>query len=264
MKRILAFAIILLASVALKAQTADEVINKYITAVGGKDKLQSIKSLQYVQTMNLNTPMGAMEISLTNIKVDNKLFRMNTSSEMFGTSFTVVTDTSGWVLIPANPFTGSTEATLQKLKPEERKSLMPQMACDGYFPELVNYSAKGYSAEFLGEGKASGRLSYKVKIKKDKDERIYMIDKQTGYVNSMTIKGASAAAMSGMGNSGMSGGGNADKFELTMNFSDYLDVSGIKFPGKLKIETPMMGTVESSITGIKVNQPVDAKWYKPQ
>jgi hypothetical protein len=32
----------------------------------------------------------------------------------------------------------------------------------------------------------------------------------------------------------------------------------------MKLDTPMMGTIESSITGVKINQPIDAKWYRPQ
>jgi outer membrane lipoprotein-sorting protein len=259
MKKVLTLLMVLCSLLSANAQTADEVINKYLVAAGGKAKLEGIHSLQYVQTVNLNTPMGAMEINITNIKVESKLFRMNTTSEFFGSAFSVVTDTSGWVLIPGNPMSGS-EATLQKLKPEERKALTSQMACDGFFPELVNYTAKGYTAEMLGETKSGGRVAYKLKLKKDKDERTYLVDKQTGLVNSMTIKGAAAANMTGMGSSGM---GRSDKMEITLSFSTYQDVSGVKFPGKMKIDT-RMGVIESTITGVKVNQAVDAKWYKPQ
>jgi len=245
-----------------QAQTADEVVNKYLTAAGGKDKLAAVNSLQYTQKANLNTQFGAMEISMNFIRVDKKLFRINLSSELFGNSFTVVTDTSGWVLIPGNPMSGS-EASLQKMKPEERTALGTQMSSDGFFPELVNYSAKGYTAELAGEGKANGKACYKLKLKKDKDERLYMMDKQTGLVVSMTMKGAAAIAMTGMGGTGMSRGGKADKAEFTFNYSDYKDVSGIKVPGKMKLDLPM-GTIESTISDVKVNQSVDAKYYKPQ
>ncbi len=245
-----------------QAQTADEVVNKYLTAAGGKEKLAAVNSLQYTQKSNLNTQFGVMEISMNFVRVDKKLFRINVTSEMFGNSFTVVTDTSGWVYLPANPFSGS-EATLQKMKTEERSALATQMASDGFFPELVNYSAKGYIAELAGEGKSNGKACYKLKLKKDKDERLYMIDKQTGLVVSMNIKGAAALSMTGMGATGMSRGGKADKAEFIFNYSDYKDVSGIKVPGKMKLDLPM-GTFESTISDVKVNQAVDAKYYKPQ
>lgn len=250
------------AVIATKAQTADDIVNKYLTAAGGKDKLATVNSLQYTQKANFNTQIGTMEIAMNFIRVDKKLFRINVSSEMFGNSFTVVTDTSGWVYVPGNPFSGS-EASLQKMKPEERTALATQMNSDGFFPELVNYATKGYTAELAGEGKSNGKACYKLKLKKDKDERLYMMDKQTGLVVSMTIKGAAALAMTGMGSTGMSRGGKAEKAEFTFNYSDYKDVSGIKVPGKMKLDLPM-GSIESTITDVKVNQAVEAKYYKPQ
>jgi outer membrane lipoprotein-sorting protein len=245
-----------------QAQTADEVVNKYLTAAGGKDKLETVTSLQYTQKANFNTQMGAMEISMNFIRVDKKLFRADLSSEMLGNSFTVVTDTSGWVYIPANPFSVS-EATLQKMKPEDRTPLATQMTSDGFFPELVNYATKGYTAELSGEGKSNGKACHKLKLKKDADERLYMIDKQTGYVVSMTIKGAAALVMSGIGATGMVKGSRVEKAEFTFHYSDYKDVSGIKVPGKMKLDLPM-GNIEFTITDVKVNQSVDAKYYQPQ
>jgi len=261
MKKFFSVAIAFIATLVVNAQTADEVINKYIVAAGGKEKLEAIKSLQYVRTINLNSPMGEIKITMTNIKVEDKLSRTNTSSELFGNAYTLFTDTSGWIMIPPNQFTG-TEEVRQKLKPEEYKAMKSEMACEGYFPELVNYTAKGYTAEYAGEAKSSGKPSYKIKLKKNKDERTYFIDKQTGLVNSMTVKGAAAVAMTGLGAMAPgAGGGRADKMELTLDFSDYKETSGIKFPGKLKIETPM-GVIESNISFVTVNQPVDAKWYR--
>ncbi len=259
MKRFFSVAVACVAFISLHAQTADEVINKYITAVGGKAKLEAINSLQYVRMINFSSPMGEVQITMTNIKVENKLSRTNVSSELFGNSFTLFTDTSGWIVIPPSQFTG-TEEVRQKLKPEEYKAMKSEMTCEGYFPELVNYAAKGYKAEYLGEGKSNGKVSYKIRLKKDKDERTYFIDKQTNLVNSMTVKGPAAVAMTGLG-AMVPAGGRADKMELTLNFSDYKETAGVKFPGKLNIETPM-GVIESTISFVTVNQPVDAKWYR--
>lgn len=260
MKKFLTVMTVFLAALVAKAETADEIISKYLSAAGGAEKLGSVKSLQFVQTVNLATPMGDMQITLTHIKVQNKLMRLNTSSELFGNAYSVVTDTSGWIMIPASQFTGS-EAILQKLKPEERNAMKSQMDCAGFFPELVNYASKGYVAELAGEGKVNGRASFKVKLKKDKDERLYFFDKQTGLVNAMTVKGAAAAAMMGLGT--MQGGGRMDKAEATLNFSDYKDVSGLKIPGRMTIETPM-GMVGATIGFVSINQPVDAKWYRAE
>ncbi|HEX6915814.1 MAG TPA: hypothetical protein VF145_11270 [Chitinophagaceae bacterium] len=262
MKNLIAVVLAVLAAFASPAQTVDEVVNKYLAAAGGKDKLENINSLQYVQTMNLSTGMGDIQIILTQIRVKDKLVRFNTSSELFGSGFSVVTDTSGWVMMPANPMAG-TEATLQKLDADQRKAMQSQMDCEGFFPELVNYAAKGYTAELAGDAKVSGKPSYKLKLKRDKDERIYFIDKQTGLINSVLYKGAAALALSGMGNSGMGNQSKLDKLEITCNFKDYTDVNGVKFPGRMVIETPM-GSLESTIGFVTVNAPVDHKFYRPE
>ena len=255
-------------AVTTQAQTADEVINKYFVAAGGKEKLESIKSLQYVQTMNLNTPVGPMQITLTQIRVKDKLIRFNTSSELFGTASMLVTDTSGWTKVSASDFTEGKEM-LEKLKPEQVAAFKSQMNCEGFFPELVNYASKGFTAELAGESKVKGRPSYKVKLQnklmeesKDnvKGEMIYYIDKQTGLINSVVYKGSAAAAMTGMGTS-MKGNGRMEKFEITCNFSDYKDVSGVKFPGKMTMELPM-GSVDATIGFVTVNPVIDAKMYR--
>ena len=47
MKKILLSVLVVFAAVAsLSAQTADEVINKYVTAIGGADKWSKIQSLK--------------------------------------------------------------------------------------------------------------------------------------------------------------------------------------------------------------------------
>lgn len=251
-------------AVSAQAQTADEVINKYLVAAGGKDKLEAIKSLQYVQTMNLNTQMGAMQITLTQIRVKDKLMRYNVSSDLFGSASVVATDTGGWIRVPQNAFVE--EEILQKMKPEELAAFKTQMSCEGFFPELVNYSQKGFTAEMTGESKVKGKLCYKIKLKnkqleneKVKGELVYYIDKQTNLVNSVIYKGSAAAAMTGMGN-GVNGGGKIEKLEITIYFGDYKEVSGVKFPGKMTLEMPM-GSVESTIGFVTVNPVIDAKMY---
>ncbi|MCE3281395.1 MAG: signal peptide protein [Chitinophagaceae bacterium] len=260
MNKLYLLALVTVVSLSAGAQTAEDIINKYIIAAGGKEKLEGVTSLQLVQKVSLNTMLGAIDVPVNFIRVKDKLFRMSSTSELFGTGFSVVTDTSGWVMLPANAFSG--EAKLQKMKEEERALLKPQMSAEGFFPELVNYIAKGYTAEYLGEGKGNGKASYKVKLKKDKDERTYFFDKKNGLVNSMMLKGAAVGAALGFDLSGM-GGGRADKLEVTFNYSDYKEVSGISFPAKLTAELAM-GTIETVISDIKVNETVDEKWYKAE
>jgi outer membrane lipoprotein-sorting protein len=256
MQRLLFLFVAAFSFIAATAQTADEVINKYITAVGGKEKLESITSLQYVQAMSIPSPQGNFEMNIITIKEKGKLFRNQMSNDMIGESYALVTDTATWVRKPANPFTGE-EGGLEKVKAEDLKGMntVTQLDCAGFFPELMNYAAKGYTAEVTGDKKINGRDSYKLKLKKDKAETIFFIDKETGLVNSYTLKGDAVAAMGAMM------GGAAS--EISIDFDNYQEVKGVKIPGVMKITT-MMGEMSIPIKDVKINEAVDAKWYKAE
>jgi len=182
MKQILSLVITLCALTGLQAQTVDEVIAKYYAAAGGKEKLEAITSLQYVQAISIQSPQGNFDMNIVTIREKNKLFRTQMSNELMGESFAVVTDTATWVRKPANPFTNE-EGGLEKIKAADMKGIaVAQLDCAGFFPELVNYGAKGYTAELTGSKKINGRDSYKVKLKKDKAKITYFIEKETGLV----------------------------------------------------------------------------------
>ena len=50
----------------VKAQTVDEIISKYITALGGKDKLLSIKTVKMVGSLNVQ----GMDVGVTTTGVN--------------------------------------------------------------------------------------------------------------------------------------------------------------------------------------------------
>ena len=79
----------------VQAQSVDDVINKYVEARGGKDKLMSVKSLY----MEGARQMMGNEVGVKITKVQDKLSR--TDFEVMGTSgYTIVTPTEGWSFIP--------------------------------------------------------------------------------------------------------------------------------------------------------------------
>ena len=127
------------------AQTADEVVNKFIEATGGNNKWKSINTLQYKQDVQIKLPMGTFDLPFHQYKEKNKLFRMEGSLNFGGQGmnfYTVVTDTAAYTMLPANPMLGM-QGGIKKMTEEERSAAAYQMDPAGLFAEsLVDYAAK--------------------------------------------------------------------------------------------------------------------------
>ena len=99
----------LLAFSTTRAQTADDIVNKYVAAIGGRDALNSIKSLVLVGSTEVMGQSGNTTVSI----VVGKGYK--TVSDIGGTSFvTAVTPTQGWGI---NPYMGATTPTAMPEEP---------------------------------------------------------------------------------------------------------------------------------------------------
>src|SRR5664279_3271018 len=130
-----------------KAQTADEIVNKYVDAIGGKDKLAKIKTKTIESTTQVMGNEGPSSINI----VDGVGYKV--MSEINGQSFiTVFTDKGGWQV---NPYAGA--ATPTPLPDDLYKQGRSVLDITG---PLYNYAAKGNKVELVGkEGN-----DYKLKV----------------------------------------------------------------------------------------------------
>jgi hypothetical protein len=239
------FSLMLLFSVAMvaKAQTADEAINKYITAMGGIDKLNSIKSLRME---GVSVMQNGNEINSTIHKVQGKLYRREINFGM-GTIIMLVTEKGGW---STNPRSGG---VFEPMNEEMLKNMKGEMECT--IP-LVNYAAKGHTAELVGKETINGSECSKIKLTLKTGTVInYFIDNQNGYLVRESRKGAPMGRRSGE-----QGGGEV---EMITDYSDYKPVEGgYIFPMALAATGGFAG--KTNFEKIEVNQPVDAKLYKAE
>lgn len=128
---------VLFASLSTIAQTANDVIEKHLAAIGGKDKLATINTVKIQNTMSV---MGN-DAPNTIVIVNGKGYR--SESEINGQKMVqVYTDKSGWMI---NPMAGGTSA--QKMPDEQVKSGQSQI----YVSPFLDYAAKGYKAERRGK-----------------------------------------------------------------------------------------------------------------
>lgn len=166
-KTFLSLLVILTALLTLKAQTADDIIAKYITAIGGADKWTKIKSLKVegqIEVQGISLPFTMQGIHLKATRVD---------AEFQGSKIIdIVTSEKGW---SQNPLAG--KKTLAPISDEELKTKVDDLDLQDPF---INYKAKGSTVEFLGKDEEDGVEYFKLKITtKNNNDKTYYFDTKT-------------------------------------------------------------------------------------
>jgi hypothetical protein len=241
MKNILLFVMFILALVFVQfvnGQSVDEVINQYISARGGKDKLNAVKSLYLEGTRQM---MGN-EVGVKVTKVDGKLFR--TDFEVGGNSgYTIVTPEKGWMYIPMR------SDKVDEMPQARIKGMQDQLDIAG---PLVDYIAKGYKAALQGKDTVHGKEAYKIQLTNAVGKEF------TYYIDTATNLLIQSKQMSDGG-----GRNNSGPIEIVTDYSDYKDIDGVMFPQTINVEGSGMGSGAMTFDTIKTNVPVDEKLYKP-
>lgn len=223
MKKIALLLFAAAAFISVQAQTADDVINKYIEAMGGKEKLATLKTVKMTGGMSaqgMDIPMVLTKSHMVGIRLD---------IELMGQSyFQIANATKGQVYMP-----GMSEA--QDMEEDMYKSFSSQMDVHG---GLVNYKEKGSTVELVGTEKVDGAEAYNIKLTNKGGKVInYYIDKTTNRI----VKSASEM--------------NGEKVETS--FSDYKQTpEGYWFPYTI---TNVRGPI--TFTKIEANVPVDEKIF---
>lgn len=160
----------MLSTALVQAQTAEDVVNKHIAAIGGKDVISKIKS--QVTESNINV-MGS-DLSATSTLLVGKGFK-NVANFNGQEIVQVITPTSGWMI---NPLAGQTDPT--PLPEDQLKSSQSALEVGG---GLVNYKERGGKVDLAGTENIDGVAAIKVKLtSKDGKESFYYIDPATNYV----------------------------------------------------------------------------------
>ena len=164
MRRLL-IALIALTALPLSAQTADEIVSKYIKTIGGMDKLQAVQSLRRSGKF---TGGGGFEARVMEEKKRPGEIRQEFAIQgMVGVN--AYDGKSGWKI---EPWQGKKDA--EPLGEEEMKSIVEDSDFDG---PLVNYASKGNKVEYVGVDPVQGDDTYKLKVTlKNGDVQYYYMD----------------------------------------------------------------------------------------
>jgi len=238
---------LLLISVSTQAQTADEIINKYIDALGGKDKLNSIKTLHME---GVTVMQNGNEVDAKIDKEQEKLSRREVSFGM-GSNTSIVTDKEGWFTNPRNG------GAFESIPAERLKAQQADLDIRG---PLVDYASKGSTVELLGKDKVGDKDAYKIKLTpKTGNEVIYYIDANTYYLLRETRKGGGGFGGGG-GGGRPQGQGQGGDGTLNIDYSNYQKTpDGYVFPFTVTFGQGGSMNYEK----IEVNKPIDASLYKP-
>lgn len=209
--------------------TAEKVINKYLTAIGGKEALTKINSYSAAVSMD----MGGQSIG----GVMKKMAPYSTLLELSTNGMTVV----------KMAFDGTTgyQSQMGQKVPFGEEEIKTYMDEKGIFPQL-HYGEASYKLSMDGTSKVNGEDVYKIKVVKPSGKEsteFYSI--KSGYL----LKQTSTLKAQGQ------------EMEQSVLFSDYKDVDGIKTPMSI---TQIIGGQELPmvLSNVKYNADVKAEDFK--
>jgi len=218
MKKISFLVSALLISTLSFAQTAEEVVNKYVTAIGGKEAIGKLKDL----TMNFSgEAQGATLDILIQKKAPGKFLQAVSVAGMGE----VQKQVSDGTKVRISGMQGSEDIT----DPEKVKAVAMQAVV---IPES-EYVAMGAKLTYVGKEKVNAIDAHKIDVTIGTVKMTEYYDVATGYKIRQVI-----TAETPMGAQ-----------TITSDYSDYKDVSGVKMPFKLNQD---LGMMQLALTASKI------------
>ena len=211
--------------------TADQIIDKYVAAIGGKDALMKVNDL----TMNMSseTERGPMMITRKN-KLPNK--------------FSMVINASGMeVMKQTGDGTKVTMGGMQGSRTIDGAEAQKMTTMNMLFPEL-HYAENGVKSTVVGPEKVDGKDTWKLSHT--------TADGTTWTDNFDTSTGLKVQSI----NTAKSPRG---EMTTTTGYANYKETNGIKFPMTLNQQTSR-GTMVMTVDNVKVNKGLKDSDFKTE
>ena len=232
--KILIAALLCVTCIVTKAQTVEEVIQKYSTALGGLSAFNNVKSAKMTGTVTTAGKTFPLTTQLINGKA------MRTDVVAVGQQvINVYNDGKGWKI---NPFANAPTAT--DVTGAELISFKAQSSLANH---LADYKKRGHQVELLGQEPVNGINAYKIKLvnKDDGKTTIYYIDANSF----LLIKSTSKREISG------------EEYDAETLYTDIREINGLKFCMHITVTALGKPYQEISYEKIELNVPVDEKIF---
>lgn len=210
--------------------TAQQVVDNYVKAIGGKEKLMQVQDV----TMTMKTSLQGM--SFESVMQQKATGKLALSVVMNG------------MTMQEQRFDGEKGMVAQmgQKQPVEGKDLEGLRRQAMLFSEM-HYAKLGYQLSLKGIEQVEGKNAYQVEVKvSDTDIVTEFYDTETGLkIRTMTV---------------VSGGGNTAT--VINDLSDYKEVNGILFPHTVVVTGAAPVPLKSEVTDIKINTGLDDSVFK--
>ncbi|MDE3182936.1 MAG: hypothetical protein KGM16_05910 [Bacteroidota bacterium] len=214
------------------AQNADEIINHYVDAIGGKDNLSKVNTVSMEASSQVMGNDNPVVVDIINGKGYKSVTDFN--GQQFVRAYT---DKGGWTI---NPFAGGSDPVA--LSPEEYKSVKEDMYIGG---ALYEYAVNHTGTATL-EGTDGG--AYKIKYTSpDSIESTYYIDTASYLLTKMMRQGQ----MQGQ------------SVDVTTTLSDYQKTpEGISIPYTTNVDFGGNFSMSTTIKKVEINKTIDPSIFE--
>jgi outer membrane lipoprotein-sorting protein len=234
-----------LCAVQAHAQTADDVIEKHLAAMGGRAALAKLESRTSTGSISISAQGadlgGSIEIYNKAPNKSRSYFRIDMSQ--FGAGEMVVDQRcDGKTAFASNSMQGDREITGAQL----------QGMLNATFPSpLLGYKDAGAKAELIGKDKLGDRAVYVVQFTPKAGPASKQYFDADTYLIVRTVTKMDVPEMGG-------------EIEQTSDLSDYRDVDGVKIPFKVNVFSSMQ-TITVTLSKVEHNKPIDdAMFSRPK
>lgn len=152
------------------SQTADDIINKHIEAIGGREKINSLKTYRITgrqENGEVKNPFIVIIKKPLCVRMEMTIQNM--------TMIQACNEEMGWML---DPFEGKKDP--EKLTEEDVKGLRD--ATEIIEPAFINYKEKGNTVELIGKEDMEGTEVYKLKVSKKNGDVDYFFMDASSYL----------------------------------------------------------------------------------